>query len=227
MASMLVRMGVFSPPPDPAEQMKEWQKGIRKEIRRIERDIQALEREEKKHVAECKKLAGRDKKAMMITAKSIVQSRRAKEKMFVTRATMNALSMQLATQASMLKVCGALKKSTEVMVSLNALMNAGKMSEDMQALAKEMEKAGLVEEMMSEAMESGMEQDEVEEEAQGEINKLLLEVVPDMPDAPWAAVKGDAAAVNAAAAAMPELPPQAASEEDAEMAALMARADAL
>ena len=51
--------------------------------------------------------------------------------------------------------------------------------------------------------------------------------MPDMPDAPWAAVQGEAAAVNAAAAAMPELPSQNAAEEDAEMAALMARADAL
>jgi len=219
-------MGIFSPPPDPAEQMKEWQKGIRKEIRRIERDIQALEREEKKHVAECKKLAGRDKKAMMITAKSIVQSRRAKEKMFVTRATMNALAMQLATQASMLKVCGALKKSTDVMVSLNALMKVGKMSEDMRALAKEMEKAGLVEEMMNEALESGMGQDEVEEEAQVEINKLLLEVLPDMPDAPWA-VNGAPNAAADAAAAMPAASTGAMAEEDAEMAALMARAEAL
>lgn len=58
--------------------VQEWQKGIKKEIRRIDRDIQALDREEKKHIAECKKMAGRDKKAMMITAKSIVQSRNAK-----------------------------------------------------------------------------------------------------------------------------------------------------
>ena len=38
---------------------------MKKEIRRIDRDIQALEREEKKHVEECKKLAKRDKKAMV------------------------------------------------------------------------------------------------------------------------------------------------------------------
>ena len=46
----------------------------------MDRDIEALKREEKKHAAECKKLASRDKKAMMITAKSIVQSRHAMEK---------------------------------------------------------------------------------------------------------------------------------------------------
>ena len=40
----------------------------------------------------------------MITAKSIVQSRRAKNQMYVARATMNTMSMQLANQASMLKV---------------------------------------------------------------------------------------------------------------------------
>lgn len=60
--------------------------------------VVALEREEKKHIAECKKQT--DKKAMMITAKSIVQSRRAKEKMYMTRATMNTLVMQLSQQVS-------------------------------------------------------------------------------------------------------------------------------
>jgi hypothetical protein len=32
-------MGLKAPPPDPAEQMKEWQKGIKKEIRQMDRDI--------------------------------------------------------------------------------------------------------------------------------------------------------------------------------------------
>jgi charged multivesicular body protein 3 len=221
MAALLVSLGLRAPPPDPAEQMKEWQKEIKKQIRRLDRDIEALTREEKKHVAECKKMAARDRKAMMITAKSIVQSRKAKEKMYISRATMNTMQMQIATQASMLKVAGAMGKSTEVMRSLNQLMKVGKMSEDMQALAREMTKAGLVEEMMSEAMDEGMG-DDVEEEAADEVHKILMEVVPDMPDAPWAKV-----AARPGAAAEPEVAPAAESAEDAAMAALQARADAL
>lgn len=41
------------------------------------------------------------------------------------------------------------------MKSLNELMKVGKLSEDMRTFAREMEKAGLVEEMMNEAMEDG------------------------------------------------------------------------
>jgi len=225
MASLLVSLGLRAPPPDPVDQMKEWQKGVKKEVRQIDRDIKALEREEKKHIAECQKLASRDKKAMMITAKSIVQSRRAKEKMYMTRATMSTLQNQLATQASMLKVSRAIGRSAEVMKSLNELMKVGKMSADMQELQREMIKAGLVEEMMNEAFEDGMGED-VEDEASAEVDKILLEVVPDMP----LAVSSTPAVAAAAAAEETPVEPAAAAaedEEDAAMAALQARASAL
>jgi len=204
---------------------QEWQKGVKKEMRQIDRDIQALDREERKHIAECKKLAGRDKKAMLITAKSIVQSRRAKEQMYTTRAHMNAMQMQLASQASMLKVAGAVGKSSEVMKSLNALMKVGELSAQMREFAREMEKAGLVEEMVGEALEEAMGGDEVEAEAEGEVTKILMEVVPDMPDAPWQQAKSTAAREDAAPAAA--VPGNAQDETDAEMAALQARAEAL
>lgn len=61
---------------DPAEQIKAWQRSVKKEIRQLERDIRALEKVEVKHVSELRKLAGRDKSALMISAKSLVQSRR-------------------------------------------------------------------------------------------------------------------------------------------------------
>ena len=64
------------------------------------------------------------------------------------------------------------------------------MNEDMQALSREMTKAGLIEEMMAEGMDEALGGgDEVEEEAGLEINAILAELVPDLPDAPWNAVK--------------------------------------
>ena len=66
----------FQKKPDPAEQVKAWQRSVKVEIRHLERDIAALEKAEVKHVSELRKLAGRDKSALMISAKSLVQSRR-------------------------------------------------------------------------------------------------------------------------------------------------------
>jgi hypothetical protein len=64
------------------------------------------------------------------------------------------------------------------------------------------------------------------------VNKILMEVVPDMPDAPWKAVNASAVAASPSAAEelaldMPEIGVPSADEEDEAMAALQARAEAL
>lgn len=72
--------------------------------------------------------------------------------------------------------------------------------------------------------------EEVEEEANEEVNKILMEVVPDMPDAPWKAVVSPSASEEVDL--LPDMPivggVAAEEEEDAAaMAALQARAEAL
>lgn len=53
----------------------------------------------------------------------------------------------------MVKVAGAISKSGEVMKSMNDLMKIGAMQEGMRNLAREMMRAGLIEEMVDDAME--------------------------------------------------------------------------
>lgn len=53
----------------------------------------------------------------------------------------------------MVKVAGAISKSGEVMKSMNDLLKIGAMQEGMRNLAREMMRAGLIEEMVDDTME--------------------------------------------------------------------------
>ena len=62
---------------------------------------------------------------------------------------MNNMSMQLAANLALTKAAGCMQKSAEVMGVMNDMMKVGEMSKEMHAFAREMEKAGLIEEMIN------------------------------------------------------------------------------
>ena len=79
--------------------------------------------------------------------------------------------------AANLRLSGALQKSAEVMKSMQALVKVNDVAASMRELSKEMMKAGIIEEMMDDTIESVMDDsEEMEEEAQREVEKILWEV---------------------------------------------------
>jgi charged multivesicular body protein 3 len=80
------------------EQAKEWKRKISKESRSIDRDIVKLQREEKKSMAECKKLLKEGHKpAAKLLAKEVVNTRKAIERMHAAIAHLNSVSVNLQT----------------------------------------------------------------------------------------------------------------------------------
>ena len=75
----------------------------------------------------------------------------------------------------MAKVSKAMAKSTEVMQIMNGLMNVPQMNKTMKAMAMEMEKAGLIEEMINDTLDP-IDQD-VEEAADEELQSIIDEIV--------------------------------------------------
>lgn len=228
--AMLQSLGLAAKPVDPQEQIKQWKRSISKQVRQIEREIRALEREEAKSAKECKALATKNQKAAAkVLAKEIVRARKAKEKMYTTRAMMNNMSMQLSATQAMVKAAGCMQRSTEVMKSLNDMHKIGQMNQDMHALAREMEKSGMIEEILNEGFEA-MDGEEVDEEATAEVDKVVSELTEGLFEGtnvvPEALPSRQPEAAAAAPAAAEEAP--AASEpEDADVEALRSRLQAL
>ncbi len=82
--------------------------------------------------------------------------------------------MQLLSIA-MLRMTGSIQKSTEVMAAMRNLIKLPEIQSSMMDLSREMAKAGLMEEMMEDTFES-LEDDDLEEEADKEVDKILWEV---------------------------------------------------
>lgn len=77
--------------------------------------------------------------------------------------------------AAMLRMSGSIQKSTEVMAAMQNLIKLPEIQANMMDLSREMSKAGLIEEMMEDTFES-LEDDDLEEQADKEVEKVLWEV---------------------------------------------------
>ena len=218
-------MGLFgkSKPADPKEQVNEWCKKIRKEGYNLDRQINAIKREEAKVTRSLKEAAKKgDKESCHILAKELINSRKAVTKLYTAKANLNSVQMQMKSQLATVKVAGTLQTSAEVMKSMSQLVKLPEIQKSMMELSREMMKAGVIEEMMEDVMEPLGEEEEMEEAAQAEIDKVILEITTGkLKDAPRA-LADTLPAAGAEAAEEEE-----AVEDDGELEEMQSRLEAL
>ncbi|XP_073467072.1 charged multivesicular body protein 3-like isoform X2 [Aquarana catesbeiana] len=77
---------------------------------------------------------------------------------------------------AVLKVSGSLQRSTEVMKAMQNLVKIPEIQATMRELSKEMMKAGIIEEMLEDTFAGMEDEDEMEEAADLEIDKILYEI---------------------------------------------------
>ncbi|XP_067885225.1 E3 ubiquitin-protein ligase RNF103 isoform X2 [Heterodontus francisci] len=172
-------MGLFGKSQErpPKDLVTEWSLKIRKEMRVIDRQIRDIQREEEKVKRSVKEAAKKGQKDVCtILAKEIVQSRKVVSKLYASKAQMNSILMSMKNQLAIAKVTGSLEKSTEVMKAMQNLVKIPEIQATMRDLSKEMMKAGIIEEMLEDTFESMEDEEEMEEAAEMEIDKILFEV---------------------------------------------------
>ncbi|XP_067838350.1 E3 ubiquitin-protein ligase RNF103 isoform X2 [Heptranchias perlo] len=158
-------------------EVTEWSLKIRKEMRVIDRQIRDIQREEEKVKRSVKDAAKKGQKDVCtILAKEIVRSRKAVGKLYASKAQMNSVLMSMKNQLAIARVTGALEKSTDVMKAMQNLVKIPEIQATMRDLSKEMMKAGIIEEMLEDTFESMEDEEEMEEAAEMEIDKILFEV---------------------------------------------------
>ena len=136
------------------DQAKNWKRALQKEIRGIDRGISKLGAAEKGAIKECKKLAKEGQpKAAKLLAREVVNIRKARDRMHASKAQLNSVVMSLQMSIANIKIQGCLSKSTEVMQAMGALVKLLELQADMMTMAKEMERAGLVDEIVQETFE--------------------------------------------------------------------------
>lgn len=139
----------------------------------MDRQVRAIRNEEEKVKRSLKQAAAKgDKDTCTILAKEIVNSRKATNRIYSSKAHLNSIQLQMKNQLATLRVAGSLQKSTEVMQAMQNLVRLPEIAHVMQEMSKEMMKAGIIEEMLEETMESVEDSEELEEEVQSEVDKV-------------------------------------------------------
>lgn len=124
--------------------------------------------------------------SVKILAKEVVRSSKAQNRLLETKVQLNSVSMQLQHMTASMRVSGSIGRSTDVMKSMSKLINVKEISDSMQEMSREMAKMGLIDDMVSDAMDS-MDAAGIEDETEEEVAKVLHEhaadVLASMPEA--------------------------------------------
>jgi len=169
--------GLFGQGKTPAQKMKEYQRGIKKSVREMERERTNLERQEKKLMADIKKEAkeGRMDSAK-IMAKDLVRTRGYIKKMFKMKSHMEAISLRLTTMQSSQQMAQSMKGISKIMGRMNAKMNMPQIQKIMMEFEKQNEVMGMKEEMMDDAMDDAFADDADSEEEDNILGSIFAEL---------------------------------------------------
>lgn len=205
--------------PTQQEQVRTWQQSIRKDVRQMDRQINSIVQAESKTKAQIRSLAKKgDAGNCRLLAREMLRSRKTRNRMEASKATLSSLSMQLNEQLATIKITGTLQKSTTMMKEVNSLVKLPELTATMGRLQMEMTKAGVMDEMVSDTLDMDGLEDE-EEEADDEVNKILNELVGEQFK--------DAGQVPLTPVAPPLQDVQDEEEEEADLAAMRSRLAAL
>lgn len=84
----------------------------------------------------------------------------------------------------MRKIEGSIKNSTGIMKDVNTLVRLPELTGTMRELSQELTKAGIIEEMVDDTLDNDQLLEEGDEEAEGEVDKVLGEVLKDRVQTP-------------------------------------------
>lgn len=178
---MALLFGV-SPTPTPAENLKKWSREMSAQQRGIERAIRTVETREiemkNQMRQEAKKANGAANVKLM--ARELLALRRTKTKYYNMNAHLSGMINELRTQSAQASMMKALSSSSVAMEHMNAMMSVPEMRETMRRLSMEMDKAGYIEGLMDETMES-MDPEDIEEDADTEVRKVMEEILAPPP----------------------------------------------
>lgn len=171
------------------EVLRENKRMINRAIRELDRERNALEREEKRLVIEIKKMAKEQQMgAVRIMAKDLVRTRAHVTKFIEMRSHLQSCALKLQTVKSQQAMGEAMKNTTKAMVKMNKAVDAPAINKMMAEFEKENMKSEMMQEIMGEMLDDAMEQDGDAEESDKIVSQVLDEIGisfgEEIPDAP-------------------------------------------
>ena len=160
---------------------------IRKNTRQLDRDInqlKALENKTRMLIVQASKRGQKNpsqaKQANVEArtfARELVRVRKQGARLHTSKAQLQSVQMQVNEAFAVRKIEGSLKASTNIMKDVNTLVRLPELTGTMQVLSQELMKAGIIEEMVDDVLPNDELVNGEEEEAEGEVDKVLGEIL--------------------------------------------------
>lgn len=167
----------------PQEMLRQNQRALNKAMRDLDRERQQMENQEKKIIADIKKMAKQGQMdAVKIMAKDIVRTRRYIKKFMLMRANIQAVSLKIQTLKSQDAMAQAMKGVTKAMTTMNKQLKLPQIQKIMMEFEKQSEIMEMKEEMMNDAIDDAMGDEDDEDESDAIVSQVLDELGLQMTD---------------------------------------------
>lgn len=184
-------MNIFSKKPTAKESLRQSKREMSNATRGIEREITALQSEEKKLVAEIKRTAKTgNEAATKVLARQLVRLRQQIANLQGSRAQMRGIATHTQAISAQSSVAVGMKGATKAMAAMNKQMAPGKQLKVMQEFQKQSAQMDMATEMTSDAIDDVLDNDEAEDETEELTNQVLDEIGVDVASQLSVAPKG-------------------------------------
>ncbi|KAM6592180.1 hypothetical protein CsatA_014785 [Cannabis sativa] len=182
-------MNIFTKKPTAKEALRASKREMNNATRGIEKEIGALQLEEKKLLAEIKRTAKTGNEAATRTlARQLVRLRQQIANLQGSRAQMRGISTHTQAMHAQSSVAVGIQGASKAMLAINKQMAPEKQAKVIREFQKQSAQMDMTTEMMSDAIEDALDDDEAEEETDELTNQVLdeigVEVVSQLSTAP-------------------------------------------
>ncbi|KAJ8449156.1 hypothetical protein Cgig2_027158 [Carnegiea gigantea] len=199
-------MNIFKKKPTAKEALRESKREMANATRGIEKEISALQLEEKRLVAEIKKTAKTgNEAATKILARQLVRLRKQIANLQGSRAQMRGIATHTQALHAQTSVAAGLKGATKAMSAMNKQMAPAKQMKILKEFQKESAQMDMTTEMMSDAIDDALDNDEAEEETEELTNQVLDEIGVDVASQLSSAPKGKIAGKKTEEVSTPDI----------------------
>lgn len=184
-------MNIFRKKTTAKEALRDSKREMSNATRGIEREINTLQLEEKKLVAEIKRTAKTgNEAATKILAHQLVRLRQQIAKLQGSRAQMRGIATHTQALSAQSSVAVGMKGASNAMAAMNKQMAPTKQAKVIQEFQKQSAMMDMTTEMMSDAIDDALDDDEAEDETDELTNQVLDEIGVDVASQLSSAPKG-------------------------------------
>ncbi|PSN72871.1 SNF7 family protein-like protein [Corynespora cassiicola Philippines] len=175
--------------PTPEEQKRKCNALVRQNVRKLDRDITSLkgtEQKTKNLILQANKRAQRNpsmsaqaNQDVRIFARELIRVRKQNARLQTSKAQLQSVQMQVNEAFAVRKIEGSIRAGTGIMKDVNALVRLPELTGTMRELSSELMKAGIIEDMVGDVLPDNELLEGEDEEAEGEVDKVLSEILKD------------------------------------------------